>query len=157
MSVQEKQRPSFWEKKKKRKESIVASHPLYCFSPLESHEWYAGVELLILQGHLSPPHTCDVNKRNKMCSENQKCIINGPMKTWHYSLIQWWEVFSQFSYIIWNIYLNSCSGSSLSSNLICMFTLGIYHFFSAACVSYSLRHDSFVSWHTWLLRADVHQ
>ena len=34
---------------------------------------------------------------------------------------------------------------------------GYITFFSAARVSYSLRHDSFVSWHTWLLRADVHQ
>ena len=114
-----KQQSSFLKRKKKRKEGIVASHPLYCFSPLESHEWYTGVELSTLQGHLSLPHT-KRNKRNKICSENQKCIING----WHYNLIQWWaSLFSQFSSIIWNI--NSCSGSSSSSNLMCMFTLGI--------------------------------
>ena len=130
-----KQRPSFQKKKKRKKKerkhcSFLSS--LFFFTFREP--W-----VIYRSGAVHPPGSF-------ITSTHLWCEFDSMMGS----------LFSQFSPIIWNIYLNSCSGSSSSSNLDVHVHFGYITFFSAARVSYSLRHDSFVSWHTWLLRADVH-
>ena len=76
-------------------------------------------------------HLHRLHKREKMCSENQMCIMNGPMKNWHYKGQIWFNdgnsIYSVL-FQIWNSNLNSCSGSPLSSNLMCVFTLIMVRF-----------------------------